>query len=77
MSHNIASIRGVVGSGKAIKSVAPDGVVTWFYRDGRDFVAFHENAGRHTIDFDTIERNINHKSTDVESVPVEESPFDG
>lgn len=73
----IASVRAVVGSGKAIKSTATDGVTTWFYRNGdRDFVAFHESAGRHTVDIDTIRRNIEHDHTDVETVDAAESPFD-
>lgn len=75
MTHRIASINAVFGSDKAIKSTDVTGVTTWFYRDGRDFVAFHEKAGRQTIDFDTIERNIEHDHTDVETVPVEQSPF--
>lgn len=78
MTSGIASVTAVFGSGKAIKSTSADGVTTWFYRnDDREFVAFHERAGRHVVDRDTVERNIDHDGTDVETVPVEESPFAG
>jgi len=74
---NIANLNAVFASDKAIRSNAAGGVATWFYRtDDRDYVAFHENAGRHTVDRDTIERNIEHRDTDVETVDVGESPFD-
>ena len=77
MPYGIASVRAVFGSGKAIKSESVDGVVTWFHRnDDREIVAFHESAGRHTVDLDTVERNVEHEHTSVETVPVEDSPFD-
>jgi len=73
---NIANVNAVFASGKAIKSTATDGVVTWFYRnDDREYVARHENAGRYVVDRDTVERNVDHDHTTVETVDVDESPF--
>ena len=72
----ISTVRAVFGADKAIRSTSHDGVVTWFYRDDdRQFVAYHEAAGRHTVDLSVIESNIEHHNTDVETVPVGESPF--
>lgn len=76
MTSNIVNVNAVFASGKAIRSKAADGVITWFYRnDDREYVAWHENAGRHTIDRDTVEANIDHDHTTVETVDVDESPF--
>ena len=73
---DIANVNAVFGSSRAIKSTTADGVVTWFYRnDDREYVAFHENAGRHTVDRDTVERNIEHDHTSIEVTDVAESPF--
>jgi len=73
---DIANVNAVFGSGRAIKSTAPDGVVTWFYRnDDREYVAFHEHAGRNTVDRDTVERNIDHDHTTVDVVDADNSPF--
>lgn len=73
---DIAKVNAVFGSNRAIKSTTADGVVTWFYRnEDRDYVAFHENAGRHTVDRDTVERKIEHDHTSVEVTDVAESPF--
>jgi D-alanyl-D-alanine dipeptidase len=72
----IANVNAVFVSGKAIKSTATDGVVTWFYRnDDREYVAFHDNAGWQVVDRDTVERNVDHDHTTIETVDVDESPF--
>jgi hypothetical protein len=76
MTTTIANVAAVFASGKAIKSVDPSGTVVWFHRDDdRQYVASHESAGRHTVTRDTVERNIEHDDTTVETVPVAESPF--
>lgn len=78
MPYGIASVRSVFGSGKAIRSESANGTV-WFYRDeaGDGIRAYNPDAPTETysIDIETVERNVDHDDTDVETVPVDESPF--
>lgn len=77
--HSIGSVRAVFGSDKAIRSQAPGDDPMWFYRDPdtREFVAIKPavQSDTHTVDLDTVEANINHRHTDVDTAPVDESPF--
>lgn len=63
----------VIRDGKAIRSESPDGVV-WFYMLDEDPVVFQDGDVAE-IDWDTIEGNVTHQNTDIETVPVQESPF--
>lgn len=61
-------------SDRAIRSEEPDGSVTWFYREDWTYKA-HKNGDTYSVEKETIVRNIHHSQTDVETAPVEESPF--
>lgn len=73
LRHGISNVAYLFRSGKAIRSDGPRNTV-WFFRIDKDYVALL-NGDRHVVSRDTIERNIDHKQTDVETVPVEDSPF--
>ena len=77
-NHSIASIRGVFANGKAIRSTNPRHGTVWFYRDGADApIQAYKDVYDHpqTVQLGTVEMNIDHPQTDVEAVPVDESPF--
>ena len=72
--HRIASIPAVFNNGKAIRSEDQHGEVIWFYRQDQEYLVLKDGE-THQIDQKTIEANIHHQQTAVETVPVDESPF--
>lgn len=74
--HGIGNIGYVFMYDKAIRSEEPNGSVTWFYRnEDREYITINSQGDELSIDRDIIEANIEHQHTDIETVPVEESPF--
>lgn len=76
MPYGITNVNAVVSSDHTIRSTTPNGKTVWFYRVDNEWVAqYGDDGGRHTIDRATVERNVDHDHTDIDTVPVGESPF--
>lgn len=73
VNPKITSPYSVCRDGKAIRSESVDGVI-WFYMLDQEPVVM-QDGDVDQIDWETIKANVTHQDTEIETVPVEESPF--
>lgn len=76
-NHGIANVKYVFGDGKAIRSESDQHGTMWFFREAHDepIKAYNVETGKfHNVNLDTVQRNIDHEQTHVETVPVEDAP---